>query len=43
VTENGNVIRKDSFFSRYVPVGNTIVYGAGRKPPPPYIVIPAAD
>ena len=43
VTENGNTIRKDSFFSRYVPVGNTIVYGAGRKPPPPYIVIPAAD
>jgi vancomycin resistance protein YoaR len=43
VTENGAVVRRDSFFSRYVPVGNTIVYGAGRKPPPPYIVIPAID
>jgi vancomycin resistance protein YoaR len=43
VTQNGDVIRKDSFFSRYVPVGNTIVYGPGRKPPPPYIVIPATD
>ncbi len=43
VTEGGKVIRKDSFFSRYVPVGNTIVYGPGRKPPPPYIVIPAID
>jgi vancomycin resistance protein YoaR len=43
VTEDGQVIRKDSFFSRYVPVGNTIVYGPGRKPPPPYIVIPAID
>src|ERR1043166_1222754 len=26
VTENGKTIRKDHFFSRYVPVGNTIVY-----------------
>jgi hypothetical protein len=41
VEENGRTIRNDSFFSRYVPVGNTIVYGPGTNPPRPYIVIPA--
>ena len=42
VTQYGIQIRQDSFFSRYVPVGDTRVYGAGTNPPRPYNVIPAA-
>jgi hypothetical protein len=40
VTQYGIQIRQDSFFSRYVPVANTRVYGPGTHPPRPYIVIP---
>jgi vancomycin resistance protein YoaR len=36
----GKVLRRDTFFSRYVPDGPTTVYGPGRTPPGPYIVIP---
>ena len=36
----GKVLRRDTFFSRYVPDGPTAVYGPGRTPPGPYIVIP---
>jgi vancomycin resistance protein YoaR len=36
----GKVIRRDTFNSRYVPDGPTTVYGPGRTPPGPYIVIP---
>jgi vancomycin resistance protein YoaR len=43
VTQDGVPIRQDSFFSRYVPVGNTIVYGKGTTPPRPYIVLPPND
>jgi vancomycin resistance protein YoaR len=37
---NGKLLRRDSFFSRYVPDGSTTVYGPGRTPPGPYVVIP---
>ena len=36
----GKVIRHDTFFSRYIPDGPTTVYGPGRTPPGPYVVIP---
>jgi len=42
VTENGYQLRKDQFFSRYVPVGDTEVYGAGRTPPGPYVTLPSS-
>jgi vancomycin resistance protein YoaR len=31
VREHGRVLRKDSFFSRYTPVGPTTIYGPGAK------------
>jgi vancomycin resistance protein YoaR len=35
VTENGEVLREDSFPSRYIPIGDTAIYGpAGRSPGP---------
>jgi vancomycin resistance protein YoaR len=37
---HGKVLRRDSFASRYVPDGPTTVYGPGRTPPGPYVVIP---
>jgi hypothetical protein len=40
VTQNGKRIRKDSFTSHYIPVGDTAVYGPGRTIPGPYFVIP---
>jgi vancomycin resistance protein YoaR len=40
VTKNGEVLRRDSFLSRYIPVGDTAIYGPGRKIPGPYFVIP---
>jgi vancomycin resistance protein YoaR len=40
VTENRKVLRKDSFFSRYIPVGPTQIYGPGRSIPGPYFVLP---
>ena len=40
VTNNGSVLRSDSFSSHYIPVGDTAVYGPGAKIPGPYFVIP---
>jgi vancomycin resistance protein YoaR len=40
VTEGGAVLRRDSFTSRYIPVGDTAIYGPGRKIPGSYFVIP---
>jgi vancomycin resistance protein YoaR len=40
VVQNGKTIRKDSFPSHYIPVGDTEVYGPGRRIPGPYFVIP---
>lgn len=40
VYERGRVLRKDSFTSRYVPVGPTAIYGPGRSIPGPYFVLP---
>jgi vancomycin resistance protein YoaR len=33
VYERGNVLRRDAFRSRYIPVGPTLVYGPGANPP----------
>jgi Uncharacterized vancomycin resistance protein len=37
---HGKVLRRDTFRSRYVPDGPTAIYGPGRTPPGPYVVIP---
>ena len=37
---NGKLLRKDAFLSTYVPQGPTTVYGPGRTPPGPYVVLP---
>jgi vancomycin resistance protein YoaR len=41
VYERGKVLRKDSFTSHYVPVGDTVVYGPGTDPPRIDFVIPS--
>jgi vancomycin resistance protein YoaR len=41
VRERGKVIRKDSFVSHYVAVGDTIIYGPGTDPPRIDFVIPS--
>ena len=33
VFQDGKVLRKDAFASRYIPVGPTVVYGPGTNPP----------
>jgi hypothetical protein len=40
VTKGGEVLLRDAFTSRYIPVGDTAVYGPGREIPGPYFVIP---
>ena len=40
VTQNVDVLRKDSYKSRYIPVGDTAIYGPGKSVPRPYFVIP---
>src|SRR5215210_498517 len=40
VLERGKTVRKDSFASRYIPVGDTEIYGPGQSIPGPYFVIP---
>jgi vancomycin resistance protein YoaR len=40
VVQRGKTIRKDSFASRYIPVGDTEIYGPGQSIPGPYFVIP---
>ena len=41
VSERGKVIRKDSFASRYLAVGDTVIYGPGTHPPRIDFVIPS--
>jgi vancomycin resistance protein YoaR len=41
VWERGKLIRKDSFVSHYVAVGDTVVYGPGTHPPRIDFVIPS--
>jgi hypothetical protein len=41
VYERGKLIRKDSFTSKYVAVGDTIVYGPGTHPPRIDFVLPS--
>ena len=36
----GKLIRHDVFKSRYIPDSPTTVYGPGKTPPGPYIVLP---
>jgi vancomycin resistance protein YoaR len=38
---NGKELRHDTFKSRYIPDSPTTVYGPGRTPPGPYIVLPS--
>jgi vancomycin resistance protein YoaR len=38
---NGKLIRKDVFRSHYIPDSPTTVYGPGKRPPGPYIVLPS--
>jgi vancomycin resistance protein YoaR len=40
VTEDGKTLRSDSFTSRYIPVGDTAIYGPGRAIPGSYFTIP---
>jgi vancomycin resistance protein YoaR len=37
---NGKLLRHDAFKSHYIPDSPTTVYGPGKTPPGPYIVIP---
>jgi len=41
VERDGRTLRKDSFTSRYIPVGDTAIYGPGRTIPGSYFTIPA--
>jgi vancomycin resistance protein YoaR len=40
VTKGGQTLRRDSFTSSYIPVGDTAIYGPGRHIPGSYFVIP---
>ncbi len=37
---SGKLLRHDDFRSHYIPDSPTTVYGPGKTPPGPYIVIP---
>jgi vancomycin resistance protein YoaR len=39
---NGKELRHDTFRSRYIPDSPTKVYGPGKTPPGPYIVLPSS-
>jgi vancomycin resistance protein YoaR len=41
VYEHGKVVRKDSFTSHYVAVGDTVIYGPGTDPPRIDFVLPS--
>jgi vancomycin resistance protein YoaR len=41
VYERGNLVRKDSFTSHYVAVGDTVIYGPGTDPPRIDFVLPS--
>jgi vancomycin resistance protein YoaR len=41
VYEHGNLVRKDSFTSHYVAVGDTVIYGPGTDPPRIDFVLPS--
>jgi vancomycin resistance protein YoaR len=38
---HGKLLRNDTFRSHYIPDSPTTVYGPGKKPPGPYIIIPS--
>jgi hypothetical protein len=37
---NGKLLRRNIFKSHYIPDSPTTVYGPGKTPPAPYIVLP---
>lgn len=41
-TADGSLLRSDTFRSRYIPDSPTTVYGPGKTPPGPYIVLPGS-
>ena len=41
VFEDGKLIRRDKFVSKYTPENPTAVYGAGSTPPGPYFYLPS--
>jgi vancomycin resistance protein YoaR len=41
-TAAGKLLRKDTFRSHYIPDSPTAVYGPGKTPPGPYIVLPSS-
>ena len=41
-TAAGKLLRSDTFRSHYIPDSPTTVYGPGRTPPGPYIVLPSS-
>jgi vancomycin resistance protein YoaR len=42
VFQRGELIREDSFFTRYKPENPTAIYGPGRTPPGPYFYLPSS-
>ena len=42
VFERGELIREDSFFTRYKPQNPTAIYGPGKTPPGPYFTLPSS-
>jgi vancomycin resistance protein YoaR len=42
VFQHGELIREDSFFTRYKPENPTAIYGPGKTPPGPYTVLPSS-
>ena len=41
-TADGKLLRSDTFRSHYIPDSPTTVYGPGKTPPGPYIVLPSS-
>ena len=42
VFQRGELIREDSFFTRYKPQNPTAIYGPGKTPPGPYFTLPSS-
>jgi vancomycin resistance protein YoaR len=42
VFQRGELIREDSFFTRYKPENPTAIYGPGKTPPGPYFYLPSS-
>jgi vancomycin resistance protein YoaR len=42
VFQHGELLREDSFFTRYKPENPTAIYGPGKTPPGPYTTLPSS-